>query len=305
MTRDSSARRRQRCEPHGFDGDRRRAIAPRLKPPRARLLPVLIAAAAVTLAFAASARAGAPVQKQPTLTLDDAGRALVHLADAEPGDLDTACVTVTYDGRVPARIRLHGSTTGTGLDRFLQVTITRGRLPQNSSPSCEGFEPDETDHIGAGPGVIYQGTLDRFPDDPASAHIDPTPSSPAAWTDGEAHAYRVAVLLADQNTAQGLNATQAFAWSAEAAPLHPSGQGFAEDSGGGLLEDVKRLLEALAHVATEVGKRAVLPFVLIFVLVGFLIVQDRIDRRDPKLALAPIYPDPDLPFLPPSAQGTA
>jgi hypothetical protein len=28
----------------------------------------------------------------------------------------------------------------------------------------------------------------------------------------------------------------------------------------------------------------------------FLLMQDRIDRRDPKLALAPVYPDRDLRF---------
>ncbi len=44
--------------------------------------------------------------------------------------------------------------------------------------------------------------------------------------------------------------------------------------------------------------------VLLLVL-AFLVVQDRIDRRDPKLALAPVYPDPDLPFLPPLPRGAA
>ena len=34
---------------------------------------------------------------------------------------------------------------------------------------------------------------------------------------------------------------------------------------------------------------------LVFV-VFFLMVQDRIDRRDPKLALAPIYAEPDMGF---------
>ena len=37
-----------------------------------------------------------------------------------------------------------------------------------------------------------------------------------------------------------------------------------------------------------------------FLLLGlFLLIQDRVDRRDPKLALAPEYPEPHLLFGPP------
>jgi hypothetical protein len=38
------------------------------------------------------------------------------------------------------------------------------------------------------------------------------------------------------------------------------------------------------------------PLGVLFLLALFLLVQDRIDRRDPKLALAPEYPEPDVPF---------
>ena len=38
------------------------------------------------------------------------------------------------------------------------------------------------------------------------------------------------------------------------------------------------------------------PLGVLFLLALFLLVQDRIDRRDPKLALAPVYPDPDVAF---------
>jgi hypothetical protein len=37
----------------------------------------------------------------------------------------------------------------------------------------------------------------------------------------------------------------------------------------------------------------------------FLLIQNRIDRRDPKLARAPLHAQPDLPFLPPPAPGDA
>jgi hypothetical protein len=37
-------------------------------------------------------------------------------------------------------------------------------------------------------------------------------------------------------------------------------------------------------------------FVLYLIVVLFLVIQDRIDRNDPKLALAPVFGEPDLPF---------
>jgi hypothetical protein len=38
---------------------------------------------------------------------------------------------------------------------------------------------------------------------------------------------------------------------------------------------------------------------LLIILAGFLLIQNRIDRGDPKLAMAPIDGDPDLEFRPP------
>jgi hypothetical protein len=38
------------------------------------------------------------------------------------------------------------------------------------------------------------------------------------------------------------------------------------------------------------------PLGVLVALVLFLLLQDQIDRRDPKLALAPEYDEPDLPF---------
>jgi hypothetical protein len=40
-------------------------------------------------------------------------------------------------------------------------------------------------------------------------------------------------------------------------------------------------------------------------VVAFLAVQDRIDRKDPKLALAPVYAERDLPFTPPQVESSA
>jgi hypothetical protein len=44
------------------------------------------------------------------------------------------------------------------------------------------------------------------------------------------------------------------------------------------------------------------PLSVLVLLVLFLLLQDRIDRRDPKLALAPEHAEPDLRFSPAPAR---
>lgn len=47
-----------------------------------------------------------------------------------------------------------------------------------------------------------------------------------------------------------------------------------------------------------VAKGSGLPLTLLVPILLFVVVQHLIDRRDPKLALAPTYPEPTLPFDP-------
>jgi glycerol-3-phosphate acyltransferase PlsY len=49
------------------------------------------------------------------------------------------------------------------------------------------------------------------------------------------------------------------------------------DDGGGVLVAAARLVRTLA-----------VPLALILLVIGFLFMQNRIDRKDPKLALAPV-----------------
>ena len=45
--------------------------------------------------------------------------------------------------------------------------------------------------------------------------------------------------------------------------------------------------------------KSVFPFSLLLLVAGFLGIQNRLDRGDPKLALAPTFADPALEFRPP------
>ncbi|HUG87744.1 MAG TPA: hypothetical protein VMP42_03165 [Actinomycetota bacterium] len=139
-----------------------------------------------------------------SITDDDSGSAMLSLADAKPGDSDTGCIVVTYTGSLPSSVRLYGATGGSGLDQYLDLTVTRGSIAGPSFDSCAGFTPD------GGGGVIYSGTLAGYPDAYAAGLVDPDGS----WTNGESRAYRFSVSVQDDGGAQGLNATQTFTWEA-------------------------------------------------------------------------------------------
>ena len=66
----------------------------------------------------------------------------------------------------------------------------------------------------------------------------------------------------------------------------------------------------IGKALSGLGQRPTIPLVLLSVVVGFLLLQSRIDRRDPKLAAAPVGAEPELEFGPvvrgrPTAAGGA
>ena len=144
------------------------------------------------------------------------GSALVSLTGALPGDTTSACIQVTYDGSLPATVRLHGTTSGGGLDQYLNLKVTRGTYSPSAPAykSCTNFQPDGTDYIGSGNGVVYNGTLQGLPDGYASGLVDPTGGAPETWTTGEVHVYRIDVTLQQNFAAQGKDAAQVFRWEA-------------------------------------------------------------------------------------------
>ncbi len=84
----------------------------------------------------------------------------------------------------------------------------------------------------------------------------------------------------------------------------PSGGGGAHDSiggGGGAppAADEKSFLDSVKDVAVGAGKRIAFPSFLALLGFLFILLQNRLDRRDPKLAMAPLNKDDDLlPFGP-------
>ena len=99
------------------------------------------------------------------------------------------------------------------LGPYLNLTVTRGTDAAPSFSSCEAFRADATDYIGAGPGVIYQGTLSAF-NIGASALVDPKSGTPETWTTSEAHSYEFTVSVAANDLAQGTSTRVDLTWRA-------------------------------------------------------------------------------------------
>jgi hypothetical protein len=66
---------------------------------------------------------------------------------------------------------------------------------------------------------------------------------------------------------------------------------------------LRRALDVATRVAGEAAQRAAFPLLLLLLIAGFLIAQHRIDRKDPKLALAPVHRELDLAFEPFRSRG--
>jgi hypothetical protein len=153
-----------------------------------------------------------------TVKLDDndSDSAVLALSAAEPGAADTGCIKVTSDGSLPSTVRLYGTTSGSGLDQYLELKVTRGSYTPTEPgfDSCTNFQPDGTDYLGLGAGVVYEGTLQGYADDYAGGIVDPPSGGPESWTSGESHVYRLEISLRHNLAAQGLTAAQEFTWEA-------------------------------------------------------------------------------------------
>jgi hypothetical protein len=122
------------------------------------------------------------------------------LDGVEPGAAAIEYVTVRTPSAA-AGVELTTAVSGTGLDRFVRITVVRG------SGTGATFRADGADHADLGPGVLYEGTLAGLR---GTSLVDPAGS----WRAGEAHTYRIVGTLDDTNAAQGLTASVDLAWTA-------------------------------------------------------------------------------------------
>lgn len=152
------------------------------------------------------------------LTDDDASATLLTLSTAKPGDTATGCIKVSYTGTLAAGVHLYGSVSGS-LAPYLNLTVTRG-TGSAIFPSCSAFTADTANYFGNGAGVVYSGLLSAYPSSYAAGIVDPQncgspPCAAQSWTNPSNHVYKFVISLANDNNAQGLNATATFTWEAQ------------------------------------------------------------------------------------------
>lgn len=146
-----------------------------------------------------------------TLSDDDAGQAMFDVSGLTPGSSTGSphCITVTYNGDVPASVKLYSSDVAGDLAQYINLTVEQGT--GGSFASCAGFTPDPTVN------PVFTGTLQAF----GTAHHDFatgvgtfTPStSPAS----KVYRFSYNPDSGTASTAQGQSATATFTWEAQNA----------------------------------------------------------------------------------------
>lgn len=148
------------------------------------------------------------------LTDDDANSVLFNVPAMLPGRSVVKCINVTYAG-VPADVRLYGAVTnlpaGKGpLAGYLTTLVEEGTgATGTNSFSCANFTPTSTVHGVAVNNVTLAdfGTKTNF--------ANGIPVLAAANAGNAGRSYRITMTLADDNTAQGKDASVTFTWEAQ------------------------------------------------------------------------------------------
>lgn len=200
--------------------DRRQTIAVLV----AGLLGLALVAAMITrtseAAFTASTDNSGNVFNGGTVTLtdDDDATALFSVDGMQPGQVETGCILVTYDGTIttPDAVRVYsggftdvpGDAAGSdGLSDHLSVTIAEGSGADFND--CEGFVAD-------GDPIVVAETLTDFGDDRTDYATGAGDWTPTATGDTKSYQVTVELLETTPDSEQGA-ATQdvAFVWEVQ------------------------------------------------------------------------------------------
>jgi hypothetical protein len=143
---------------------------------------------------------------------NDTGSALYNVTGAKPGDSITKCIKATYNGTLPAEVRLYSPSTPGPLAQYVDLAITEGTQASSTFPDCTGFVPDAT-------GLIYSGTLQSFEQSHTgwANGINTAPGVQTSWSPNDAVVYRVQATLQASTPDAGQGASSgvhSFVWEA-------------------------------------------------------------------------------------------
>ena len=211
----------------------------------------------------------------------------------------------TYD--VTTTVSGCGTTTSThATDTIAAVGSTLADTPPPPAPIASA---PRAAHPGSTPGEPSPAHQPRTSGDtPAPSVTSPSTStptqgstatpapvsvSPPALTAASAPAVAAPRTPHRRHAAPPAGAGAGTSAAAAPAPPHPVAAG--RTVHGTRTGDTSPLATILRTARTVLTTTA-FPLALLIVMFGFIVMQDAIDRRDPKLALAPAYSDPELSF---------
>lgn len=168
----------------------------------------------VHAAFTAAVAGGSNSWSTGTVTFgaNNPATALFTVSNAKPGSTGSACITVTYTGSLPARVRLYvasGGLTGTGLGNHLAFQINEGT---GGNADCTDFVQSANDYNTTGLSD-HTKTLTAF----ATSSTDHA-TGVSTWnnvTNGATKTYQFRYLLKPDNAAIGTTVNATFTWEAQ------------------------------------------------------------------------------------------
>ena len=259
-------------------------------------------AGALGLMAAAVLPAAAPVRHDPPppaieLTGTTGGTALFTADGLVPGHPVANCLAVRFRDAVPgSTVRLYARVESGELAPYLAVTVRTGS--GGAGDDCASF---------VGTATPFQGRLSGLA---AAERRSPVGLPMLRLPDAEGSmTVQMTISVVDNNAAQGRAAR--FDLVLTAPLLETAGTGRTPPPAAPAAKSdqaatwLREALRTLRRVAAAVGP-ALLKAGSVGVGMGllvavFLLLQNRIDRRDPKLALAPIRPPRPLDFTERSA----
>jgi hypothetical protein len=132
---------------------------------------------------------------------------LYDILNAKPGDTESHCITVTYNGTLPANVKFWNATGALGpLAAQVDLVVQSGT---GGNFTCVGFTPD----AGA---PLFNAKLNTFPTTSGTALQD-GPGAGLTWNQNDAVTYRFTATLpsATGNGAQGQSTNlHTFRWEA-------------------------------------------------------------------------------------------
>lgn len=159
---------------------------------------VLVVTAPLALAQLRAHGAALPTRRTPALVNDLGTRPLFSLRNMRPGAPFQRCIVLTGRNASASYVALYATGRQQPLDRYLQVTITRGHGHGHAKGSCAGFRADRR-------GNQFSGLLSRYPRTVGRARRDKLSLRPRST-----RVFRFTVTLADNSRAQGLRTKVKF-----------------------------------------------------------------------------------------------